>query len=179
MSTLSTTGSKHLKPMQMKFMQICNALIKMFMSSKKLFVRHLPGRIVGMESAEKGAANYRKKSIRDWLEKTNQKASLVQHSIFKQHVSKSIGICSSFQKRMRLPVGANLPPSQIPSFLLLIHSLNFIFHKILLMLNIMTTVDSLFLPKSALLSILKPLSSNLLTPSSVDKKFLFVFRILH
>ena len=72
-----------------------------------------------------------------------------------------------------LPVGAKLPRRLIPSILLLIQPLDFIFYKILSVLNIMTTVDSLFLPKAALLSIfliLKPLSIELLTPPSVDKR---------
>ena len=65
-----------------------------------------------------------------------------------------------------LPVGANLPPKLIPSLLLLIQSLDFIFYKILPSLNIMMTADFLFLPKVAHLFIyllLKSLSSKLLT----------------
>ena len=72
-----------------------------------------------------------------------------------------------------LLVGANLPPRLIPSLLLLIQPLDFIFYKILPALNIMMTADFLFLPKAAHLSIyllLKPLSSKLLTPPSADKK---------
>ena len=72
-----------------------------------------------------------------------------------------------------LLVGANLPPRIIPSLLLLIQPLDFIFYKILPALNIMITVDSLFLPKAAHLFIyllLKPLLSKLLTPLSADKK---------
>ena len=72
-----------------------------------------------------------------------------------------------------LPVGANLPPRLIPSLFLLIQPLDFIFYKILPALNIMMTVDSLFLPKIALLFIyllLKPLLSKLLTPPSANKK---------
>ena len=71
------------------------------------------------------------------------------------------------------PVGANLLPRPIPCFLLLIQPLDFTCYKILSVLNIMMTVDSLFLPKVALLSIYllwKPLSSKLLTPPSADKK---------
>ena len=72
-----------------------------------------------------------------------------------------------------LTVGANLPPRIIPNFSLLIQPLNFIFYKILSALNIMITVDSLFLPEAALLFIyllLKPLLSKLPTPLSADKK---------
>ena len=71
------------------------------------------------------------------------------------------------------PVGVNLPPKLMPSLLLLIQLLDFILYKILPVLNIMTTVDFLFLPKVALLFIyllLKSLSSKLLTPPSADKK---------
>ena len=46
-----------------------------------------------------------------------------------------------------LPVDANL---LIPSLLLLIQPLDFIFYKILPVFNIMMTVDSLFSPKAAL-----------------------------
>ena len=72
-----------------------------------------------------------------------------------------------------LLVGANLPPRLIPSLLLLIQPLDFIFYKILPALNIMMTADFLFLPKATHLFIyllLKPLSSKLLTPPSADKK---------
>ena len=72
-----------------------------------------------------------------------------------------------------LLVGANLPPGLIPSLLLLIQPLDFIFYKILPVLNIMMTADFLFLPKAAHLFIyllLKPLSSKLLTPPFADKK---------
>ena len=70
-------------------------------------------------------------------------------------------------------VGANLPPRLIPSLLLLIQPLDFIFYKILPALNIIMTADFLFLPKAAHLFIyllLRPLSSKLLTPPSADKK---------
>ena len=70
-----------------------------------------------------------------------------------------------------LPVGANLPLRPIPSLLLLLPLLDFTFCKVLSVLNIMMTVDSLFLPKVALLSIyrlLKPLSSKLPTPPSAE-----------
>ena len=90
----------------------------------------------------------------------------------KQHVHKSICFCSSSQKRI-LTVSANLPPSLISSLLLLIQPLDFILYKILPALNIMTTVDLLFLPKAAICSIhqlLNPLSSKFLTQSSADKK---------
>ena len=97
------------------------------------------------------------------------------HDGIKQHVPKSIRSCSSSQKHLAyfLPVDANLSPRPIPSLLLLIQSLDFTFYKILSVLNIMMTVDSLFLPKGALLSIyllLKPLLSKLLTPPFADKK---------
>ena len=72
-----------------------------------------------------------------------------------------------------LLVGANLPPRLIHSLLLLIQLLDFNFCKMLPVLNIMMTVDSLFLSKAAFLSIflvLKPLLSKLLTPPSADKK---------
>ena len=72
------------------------------------------------------------------------------------------------------PVSANFPPSHTtPSLQLLIEALDFIVYKILPVLNIMMTVDSLFLPKVALFSsylLLKPLSSKLLTPLSAYKK---------
>ena len=61
-----------------------------------------------------------------------------------------------------LRVSANLPPSLVPSLLLVIQPFEFIFYKILLVLNIMMTADSPFLPKNALRSIyllLKPLLS--------------------
>ena len=64
-----------------------------------------------------------------------------------------------------LLVGANLPPRLIPSLLLLIQLLDFIFYKILPALNIMMTADFLLLPKAVHLFIyllLKPLSSKLL-----------------
>ena len=78
---------------------------------------------------------------------------------------KTLTSCSSVQN--------NLPPRPIPSLLLLIQPLDFIFYKILPALNIMMTADFLSLPKAAHLFIyllLKPLSSKLLTPSSADKK---------
>ena len=67
------------------------------------------------------------------------------------------------------PISANLPPS----LLLLIQPFNFIFYKIQSVLNIVMTVDTLFLPRTPLLSIyllLKPLSSKLLILPSADKK---------
>ena len=72
-----------------------------------------------------------------------------------------------------LLVGANLPPRLIPSLLLLIQPLDFIFYEILPALKIMMTADFLFLPKAAYLFIyllLKPLSSKLQTPPSADKR---------
>ena len=90
----------------------------------------------------------------------------------KQHVPKPI---RSFLPKNAyfLLVGANLPPRLIPSLLLLIQPLDFIFYKILPALNIMMTADYLCLPTAAHLFIyllLKPLSSKLLTPPSADKK---------
>ena len=70
-------------------------------------------------------------------------------------------------------VDANLPSRPIPSLLLLIKPLDFIYYKILSVINIVMTVDFLFLPKTALLSInlfLNPLSSKLLIPPFADKK---------
>ena len=48
---------------------LITALLRMFSSSKELFVRYLPRRIDGMESAGKRAAINRKKPSHDWLEK--------------------------------------------------------------------------------------------------------------
>ena len=50
--------------------------------------------------------------------------------IIKQHVSNSIRSDSSSRKTYFLPVGANLLPRLIPSLLLLIQPLDFIFYKI-------------------------------------------------
>ena len=72
-----------------------------------------------------------------------------------------------------LLVSANLPPRLIPSLLLQIQPLDFIFYKILPALNIIMTADFLFLLKAANLFIYllsKLLSSKLLTPPSADKK---------
>ena len=72
-----------------------------------------------------------------------------------------------------LPVGANLPRSLITSLLLLILPLELTFYKTLSVLNITMKIDSLFLPRAALLFIyllLKPLSAKLLTPPFADKK---------
>ena len=89
-------------------------------------------------------------------------------------MSPNLSVLTLFPKKgYFLLVGANLPSRQIPSILLLIQPLNFIFHKILPVLNIMMTPDFLFLPKAAHLFIyllLNPLSSKLLTPLSADKK---------
>ena len=90
----------------------------------------------------------------------------------KQHVPKSIHCCSFSQKHLLPACWANLPPRLIPSLLLLIQPLDFMFYKILPVLN-MLTADFLFLPKAAHLFIylvLKPLSSKLLTPPSADKR---------
>ena len=90
----------------------------------------------------------------------------------KQHVA-TFFRSLSFQKCMYfLPVSANLSPSLISILLLVIQPFVFLFYKILPVLKIMITVDSLFLPKAALLSIyllLKPLLSKLLTSPSADK----------
>ena len=82
----------------------------------------------------------------------------------KQHFPKSIRSCSASEKGSLPTVSANHPTSLILSLLLLIHALDFIFHKILSVLNITMTVDSPFLSSTALFSIyllLKPLSSKL------------------
>ena len=90
----------------------------------------------------------------------------------KQNVPKLI--CSCFSQKRLLPACRCKSSFQtIPSLLLLIQPLDFIFYKILPALNIMMTADFLFLPKVAHLFIyllLKPLSSKLLTPPSADKK---------
>ena len=89
-------------------------------------------------------------------------------------MSPNLSVLALFPKNAYfLLVGANLPPRLIPSRLLMIQPLDFIFYKILPALNIIMTADFLFLPKAAHLFIylpLKPLSSKLLTPSSGDKK---------
>ena len=106
-------------------------LIKMSMSSKQLFVRHLSRSIVRMER---------------FL--SSQKRLLPA-------------------RRCKSSIQTNTPS------LALIQPLNFVFYKIQSVLNIMMTVDSLFLLKAALLSIcllLKPLSSKLPTPTSADKR---------
>ena len=91
----------------------------------------------------------------------------------KQHVPKSIRSCSSSQKRL-LPACRCKSSNQTNTLsLLLIQPLDFIFYKILPVLNIMKTADFPFLPKAVHLFIyppLKPLSSKLLTPPSADKK---------
>ena len=100
----------------------------------------------------------------------------------KQHVSKSIRSCSSSQKRILPARLCKSSPSFVPSLLLLIQPLDFIFHKILPVRNIMMTVDILFLFKAALFSIyllLKPLSSKLVTPPSAEKKFVYSLKIVH
>ena len=91
----------------------------------------------------------------------------------KQHVPKSIRSCSSSRNAYFLLVGANLLPGLIPSLSFLIRPLDFIFYKILPVLNIMMTADFLFLPKAAdhfIYLLLKPLLSKLLIPLSADKK---------
>ena len=72
-----------------------------------------------------------------------------------------------------LLVGANLSPRLISSLLLQIQPKDCTFYKIQSVLNIVMTVDSLFLPNAALLFIyllLKPLLSKLLTSPSANKK---------
>ena len=99
----------------------------------------------------------------------------------KLHVPKSIRSCSS-KNAYFLLAGANLPPRLIPSLLLLIQPLDFIFYKILPALNIMMTADFLFLPKAAHLFIYllwKLLSSKLLTPPSADKKNSYIAERLY
>ena len=64
----------------------------------------------------------------------------------------SNGQIKSKRQGISLLVSANFPPSLISSLLLLIWPLEFIFYKILPALNIMMT-DSLFLPKTTLISI--------------------------
>ena len=71
----------------------------------------------------------------------------------KADVPKSIIFCPSFQKSLLLPISAIQP-------------LDFIFYKLLPVLNIMLTVRFLFLPKATLLFIymlLKPFLSKLVT----------------
>ena len=88
----------------------------------------------------------------------------------KQHVLKSIRSCSSSQKRILPARECKSLPS---SLFFLIKPMEFIFYKLLSVLNIMMAVDSLFLPKAALLSIylrLKPLSPKFQNPHSADKK---------
>ena len=84
----------------------------------------------------------------------------------KQHVPKSIRSYSSL-KRILLARQCK-SSNQLNTHFLLIQPLDFIFFKILPVLNIVMTLDFLFSPKAALLSIyllLKPLSSKLLTRS--------------
>ena len=72
----------------------------------------------------------------------------------KQHVPKFICSCFFSRNAYFLHVVVILPPRPIPSsLLLLILPLDFIFYKIRSVRNIMMTVDSLFSPKAALLSI--------------------------
>ena len=90
----------------------------------------------------------------------------------KQHAPKCIPTCSS-QERILPARRCKFSSQPSTSLLLLIQPLGFICYKILPVLNTMMTVDSLFFPKAALLSIyllLKPLSSKLLILPSADKK---------
>ena len=119
--------------------------------SSKLFLWHLSRRIVRMESV------------------VLPKGCRTESNI----MSPNLSVLALFPKNAYfLPVGANLPPRLIPSLLLLIQPLDFIFYKILPALSTMMTADFLFLLKAAHLFIyllLKPLSSKLLTPPSADK----------
>ena len=91
----------------------------------------------------------------------------------KQQVSKSILSCSSLPETHSFcSFFPNFPHHLIPIRWLRIQQLDYIFYKILPVNNIMMTVDFVFLPKNAVLSVyllLKPLSSKLLTPPSADK----------
>ena len=99
-----------------------------------------------------------------YVGRTSQKLQ----SRIKQHVTKIIRSCSSSQKRLLRCKSSTQTNAQS---LALIQSLGFIFYKILSVLNVMMTVDSLFIPKASLLSIyllLKPLSSKLPRLPSAD-----------
>ena len=75
------------------------------------------------------------------------------HNRIEQHVSKPIR-SSSLSKKRLLPAGRFKSSTwPIPSLLLVIQPLDFIFYQILPVLNINITAGSLFLPKAALLSI--------------------------
>ena len=89
-----------------------------------------------------------------------------------KNMSPNLSVLTLPKNAYFLLVGANLPPRLVISLLFLIHALDFIFYKILPVLNIMMTADFLFLPKAAHLFIylfLKPLSLKLLTPPSAGK----------
>ena len=105
---------------------------------------------------------------RRYVRRTSQR---LQYRI-KVHMSPNLSVLTLLKNAYFLLVGTNLPPRLVISLLFLIQPLDFIFYKILPVLNIMMTADFLFLPKAAHLFIylfLKPLSSKLLTPPSADK----------
>ena len=98
-------------------------------------------------------------------------------------VLESILSCSSFQKSI-LPApqckASNQPNTN--SFLLLIQPLDFTFYKVLSVLNIMMTWDSLFLSKTALLStfsLLNTFNFYLLKNLSRQKKSVYVRKTIH
>ena len=89
------------------------------------------------------------------------------------HVSKPIRSPSYSNKRLFSLSRFKSSIQTNTQFLLLIQPLDFIFYQILPVLNIIMTVDFLFLPKAVLLSIcllLKPISSKLLTRPSPTKR---------
>ena len=72
----------------------------------------------------------------------------------KQHVSKFIRSCFSYQKHIHLGLARQCKSSTQPNtqFLLLFQPFDFIFYTLLHVPSIMMTIDFLFLPKAALLS---------------------------
>ena len=60
-----------------------------------------------MESAAKGAAIYRRKPSRDWLEKINERASLVQNrdtSFLKYHIPVSVCVRMEMQLKNKVSI---------------------------------------------------------------------------
>ena len=60
-----------------------------------------------MESAAKGAAIYKGKPSRDWLEKINEKASLVLNrdaSFLKYHIPASVCVRMEMQLKTKVPI---------------------------------------------------------------------------
>ena len=60
-----------------------------------------------MESAAKGAAIYRRKPCRDWLEKINERASLVQNrdaSFSKYHIPVSVCVRMEMQLKTKVSI---------------------------------------------------------------------------